>query len=570
MHKTVTIFINEKPYTCLENESVLKVAIDNKVEIPHFCYHEDLAIEANCRTCLVQDADTQKIATSCDLRAKEGLKVITKSPLLEMLRKKNQELLLLNHTKGCPKCKGGYFCKVKEKIDTLGLDILQYSKIKTDYPIHKLGTAAELDPNICISCNSCAKICEKIGIGYLHLEGKGASSHIESSKDPLVDCIYCGQCTVHCPVGAAREQNHLTDVEKALKDKSKIVIVQMAPSIRASIGEEFGGKPGQDVTGQMYTALRKVGFDKIFDVNMGADITTIVEAEELIDRIKNGGVLPLFTSCCPAWVKFIEYYHPEFIPNLTTSRSPQMHSGAAYKTWWAEKEKIDPKKIVVVSIMPCTSKKYEARNEKFKVNGMNPVDYVLTTRETALLLKKHNINPLQLKPSKVDHFGEYSGAATIYGASGGVMESALRTAVKFITGEDLKKLEFESVRGIEGIKRTTVQVGTLRLKIAVVSTPKNARVIIEELKKNPKAYDYVEVMACPGGCIGGGGQPIPTTDRIVEERSAGLYSIDTHMKMRLAHENPVVKDFFEYVNKLSHEKKHGLLHTHYSKKNKGE
>lgn len=570
MQKNVTIFINDTSFVCLENESVLKVAIDNKIEIPHFCYHEDLDIEANCRTCLVQNAETKKITTSCDLRAKEGLRIVTESPILKKLRKKNMELLLLNHTKGCSKCAKGYFCKVKEKIEKFKLDVLQYQKIKTDYPIHKLGTAAELDPNICISCNNCAKICEKIGIHYLHLEGQGAHSHIEHSQDPLIDCVYCGQCTVHCPVGAAREQSHLQKVEEVLKDTTKTVIVQMAPSVRASIGEEFGGKPGEDLTGQMYTALRMLGFDRIFDVNMGADITTIVEAEELVDRIKNKGVLPMFTSCCPAWVKFVEFYHPEFIPNLTTSRSPQIHCGAAYKTWWAEKENIDPKKIVVVSIMPCTSKKYEASHEKFRIDGMDPVDYVLTTRETAVLLKKNNINPLKLTPSKVDHFGEYSGAAAIYGASGGVMESALRTAVKLVTGEDLKKLEFEGVRGMKGIKKTAVQVGPLALKIAVVSTPKNARIILDELKKDPKAYDYVEFMACPGGCIGGGGQPIPTTDRIVKERIAGLYSIDTHMKMRQAHENPVVKDFFEYVKKLPRGRQHELLHTSYSKKNKSE
>ena len=375
---------------------------------------------------------------------------------------------------------------------------------------------------------------------------------------------------MHCPVGAAREQSHLESVEKILKDKTKTVIVQMAPSVRASIGEEFGGEPGQDVTGQMYTAFRMLGFNKIFDVNMGADITTIVEAEELIDRIKNKGVLPLFTSCCPAWVKFVEFYYPEFIPNLTTSRSPQIHSGAAYKTWWSEKEKINPKNIVVVSIMPCTSKKYEAAHEKLKINGMHAVDYVLTTRETALLLKKHNINPLDLSPSKVDHFGEYSGAAAIYGASGGVMESALRTAVKLVTGTDLKKLEFEAVRGMEGIKKTIVEVGGIKLKIAVVSTPKNARIILEELKKNPHAYDYVEFMACPGGCIGGGGQPLPTTDRIVKKRIAGLYAIDNGMSLRLAHENLVVKDFFTYLKKLPQKKQHELLHTHYSQKKKYE
>ena len=321
----------------------------------------------------------------------------------------------------------------------------------------------------------------------------------------------------------------------------------------------------------MYTALRKLGFDKVFDVNMGADITTYVEATELVERIKNKGVLPMFTSCCPGWVKYAEFYHPEILSHLTTARSPQIHSGGAYKTWWAKKERINPKKIVVVSLMPCTSKKYEASMKKLKINGMYPVDHVLTTRETATLLRKHKIDPTKLKASKVDPEGSYSGAAAIYGASGGVMESALRSAHYFLTGKELKRPEFKQVRGMQGIKEAKVKIGKKILRVAVAATAKNAAALIEKLKKNPKAYDYVEVMACPGGCIGGGGQPIPSTEKIIEKRIQALYKIDDKMKLRKAHKNPVVKEFFEeYVSKLPKKKQEALLYTSYRRKKKFE
>jgi iron-only hydrogenase group A len=356
--------------------------------------------------------------------------------------------------------------------------------------------------------------------------------------------------------------------------------------VRASIGEEFALPVGSDVTGEMYTALRQLGFDYIFDVNFGADITTMVEARELVERIEHNGVLPMFTSCCPAWVKFVEFYYPDLISHLTTSRSPQIHSGGVYKTWWAKEQKIDPEKIVVISLMPCTSKKYEAGLEKMNLSLTNsqgknikvkPVDFVLTTRETAALLKKNNIDLKQLEKSEADNLAEHSGAAAIYGASGGVMESALRTAAKMLTGQDLPRLEFEAVRGMKGLKKTIVRLDLpdgkeLQLKVAVVSTPKNARIVINELKKNPHVYDYIEFMACPGGCIGGGGQPLTSTEAIVAERIKALYQIDQNKKIRSAHDNPVVKDFFEFLekDKFGQEIEKQLLHTSYQAKQRGE
>jgi len=567
MSKNLTINIDGQSYQANPGESVLQVALRNNIKIPHLCYHEDLPIDSNCRACIVE-ADGH-VTTSCNLKVEPGLKVKTKTREVSRLRKINLELLFAGHKENCPKCQKNYHCRVAEALKKFKLNTKKYSRPLIPRPVHKMATAAEFDPNLCIVCNKCVEMCEKIGIGFLYLDGKAASTSVNYNHNKKVDCIYCGQCTVHCPVSAAREQSHIEEVEKALKDKNKITIVQCAPSIRCSIGEEFGLPPGTNLMGQINTALRRLKFDKIFDVNMGADITTYVEAQELAEHIKNKGPLPMFTSCCPGWVKFVEFYHPEILPHLTTARSPQIHSGGAYKTWWAEKEGIDPRKIVVVSIMPCTSKKYEARHKKLKVNGMYPVDYVLTTREFYSLLKKNKIDLPNLKESQVDREGTFSGAAAIYGASGGVMESALRSAYHFIAGKDLPKLEFKQVRGMEKIKTAEVKFGSKKLKVAVAATALAAEKVIQELKKNPRAYDYVEVMACPGGCIGGGGQPIPSTEAIIAKRIAGLYQIDTSMKLRRAHQNPIVKEYMEeYIPKLSEKKQSELLHTHYSKKQK--
>ncbi len=569
--KPISITIDNKRILCDEGESVLHCALRHGIDIPHFCYHEDLPVDAACRTCLVEIAPG-KVVTSCDLKVKPDLKLSTQSKAVESLRRENLELMLASHKKICRDCKRGLPCKTWDLMKKFKVTGTKYERAVIKAPVHKLGTAAELDPQACINCNKCVEICQKLGVGFLKLTGKGATSHITYNEDPCVDCVYCGQCTVHCPVAAAREQSQIEPVDEVLKHKKgRIVIAQMAPSVRASIGEEFGLKPGSNMEGQMVTALKKLGFDYVFDVNMGADITTVVEATELVERIKENKHLPMFTSCCPGWVKYVEFYHPELIPHLTTSRSPQLHSGAAYKTWWAKKMKIDPKKIVVVSFMPCTSKKYEAHNKDLKVNGLMPVDFVLTTRETGKWLKKHKINLPKLKPQKLDYEGNYTGAAAIYGASGGVMESALRSAVFFLTGKELKKVEFEQVRGMKGIKTANIKVGGKTIKIAVVFMAKNAQIIIDELKKNPKAYHYVEVMTCPGGCIGGGGQPIPTTDKIVWERIQALYKIDASKKLRKAHLNPVVQDFFEnYANKLPKAKRDELLMRGYKRKKKFE
>lgn len=569
--KKVTVIIDGKKYKAEKGRPMLQVCTDNDIYIPHFCFHEDLPVDANCRTCLVETQGKRKmITTSCNLKAEEGLEIKTKTAKMERIRRENMELLLAEHRKYCPDCKRGYYCKTDEIMKKYKVTGTKYKRDHITEPSHKLGTAAEFDPKVCIACNKCVEMCQKIGVCHLKLEGNDSKTRVSYNKAPHNDCIYCGQCTVHCPVNAVREQSHIEGVEKAIKDKNKIVIVQTAPSVRTSIGEEFGASYGKNLIGKMATAYRLLGFDYVFDVNMGADITTWVEAEELVERIKSGKNLPMFTSCCPGWVKYAEFYHPEILNNLTTSRSPQIHSGGAYKTWWAEKMGIDPKKIVVVSVMPCTSKKYETHHEKLNIDGMKPVDYSLTTRELAVMLKRNKIDLLKLKASKIDEAGTHSGAAAIYGASGGVMESALRTAHERLTGKTLKKVEFKEVRGMKGVKTAKIKIGKKILNVAVAATAKNAAKVICELRKDPKKYDYIEVMACPGGCIGGGGQPIPSTEKIIEKRIAGLYKIDDKMKLRKAHKNPVVQEFMEYAEKLSKRKRKALLYTKYSKKKKFE
>ncbi len=573
--KQITIQINDQSYTVEEGRSVLQIALEHQLDLPHLCYHQDLPIKANCRTCLVEVTSPGKlqhqVVTACNLKAVDGLAVKTNSPAAEKLRKKNLELILAGYPELASACHQQYGGPVQKLIERYQLEP-SVNKAPVEEPVHSLGTAAEFDPQACVACRNCVDICQEIGIGFLELTGKGAQTTITYNKDPQVDCIYCGQCTVHCPVGAVREQCQLAEVEAALKDPEKITIAQMAPSVRASIGEAFGQPYGCDLSPQMFTAFRQLGFDYVFDVNMGADITTMIEARELVERLEGKSKLPLpmFTSCCPAWVKFIEFYRPDLIPHLTTSRSPQIHSGGAYKTWFAKEAGLDPEKIVVISFMPCTSKKYEANHEKLKVNGLKPVDYVLTTRETAALLKKHQLDLPNLEAGKVDRAGTYSGAGAIYGASGGVMESALRTAAHLLTGQDLPKLEFEGVRGIQGIKRAEVELAGQTLRVGVVSTPKNARQVLAELEQNPDAYHYLEFMACPGGCIGGGGQPIPSTQEIVKKRIVGLYQIDDKMQMRSAHQNPVVKEFLEYVESLPEEERQELLYTHYRRRQKFE
>ena len=566
--KKVSISIDGKSITTTEWKNILQVALENDIYIPHFCYHEDQDIKWNCRICLVEDEKTKKIVPSCTIKAENGLCVLTNSKTIKSLRLTNLELLLSNHKENCPHCKKNLYCKTWDLMKKYKISWDKYPKKKLSSKLIKLDHAIELDQNMCINCRNCEEICEKIWINYLCSEWKWYEAKMWITKDENINCITCGQCTTVCPVGAIREQCQIEQVEKVLKSKNKILIAQCAPSVRVSIWDEFWFEHGTNIEWKIFTALRTLWFDKIFDVNMWADITTIVEAEELVERLKDDKNLPMFTSCCPAWVKYVEHFHPEIIPNLTTARSPHIHSGWAYKTWWAEKEKINPKNIIVVSIMPCTAKKQEMSLEKFNINWVKPVDYVLTAREFNLLLKKNNIDLKKLKDSKLDLQWNYSWAWAIYWASWGVMESALRTAYKYLTWENLKNFNLKEVRWIEWIKKADIKIWKKIVKVWIVSTPKNAKELINIIKKDPKAFDYIEVMACPWWCIWGWWQPIPTTNEIIIKRKDSLYNMDNKTNLRTAHDNPVIQDFEQYLAKCDKSLKHSILHTSFINRKK--
>jgi len=567
--KKIKIKINNKTISCSPEKNIFLVAKENGIEIPGLCGHPDFCAKANCRVCVVEIKGKKGLATSCSTLAQDGMEVKTDTPRVKKARNLNLELIFAEHIEKCPTCIWRFECKLLKYAEKYKILITTFRDRKGSRKIYKFANAVEIDGSQCIDCRNCIDACSILqNIDYLELKGKGVNQEVVPVKKKNIHCILCGQCAVHCPVSAAQEQSHWEVVEKALKARKKIIVAQFAPSIRVSIGEDFGMPYGKIVTEQVVTGLKELGFNYVFDVNFGADITTVVEAGELIDRLNNKGTFPMMTSCCPGWVNYVEFYHPELIPNLTTARSPHIHSGGAIKTYWARKMKIDPKNIITVSIMPCTAKKYEASRTELKINGQFPVDYVLTTREFSFMLKKNNIDFKNLKNTKADNpLGEYSGAGAIYGASGGVMESALRTAHFMACGDNTsgfcrRKVEYKEVRGLEGVKEATVNIAGKKLQIAVVNGIGNIEPVINTLDK----YHYIEVMACPGGCIGGGGQPIPTTPEIRKKRIEALYRLDRSKKIRMAHENKNAIEVLDWVKGRGRKFEHNILHTKYKKK----
>ena len=557
--KKIEIFINNKKIKCFEKEKVFDVARKNGIEIPNLCYHSDLKIKANCRLCLVEIKNRKGLHTSCTLKAEPGMQIVTDSPDIAKARKINLELVFAQHCEKCHDCVWNFNCELLKLAKNYNVNINRFFDRKKDYPVYRFGNSLIFESCKCIDCRNCVDACHNQGIDFLEVKEKGHLFQIIPSKDKNKDCIYCGQCIVHCPAGAFQGVGEFEDIEKPFLSKGKIIFFQFAPSIRTSLGEDFGLKEGKNLTGKLVAALKKSGADKVFDVCIGADLTTIEESKELIERLEKKKNLPMFTSCCPAWVKFVEFYHPELIPNLTSVRSPQIISGGLIKTYFSKKSGLNPKDIFVVSVMPCVSKKHEIERKELKIKGLKPVDCVMTTREIIRLFKKRKIDFKNIAPLKADFpFGEPSGAGVIYGASGGVMESALRTAYKEYTGKELKNIEFKKVRGMEGVKEASIDFKGKKIRVAVVNGIKNAKEII----KRKKDFDYIEVMACPGGCVGGGGQPLPTDFITRKKRAEGLYSIDKKKKIRRAHENETVKNIYkEFLD--SEEKIKNFCHTKY-------
>jgi iron-only hydrogenase group A len=571
MNKKIKIKIDGRSYSGQAGQTILEIARANKIFIPSLCYHPDLKVKANCRVCVVEVKGCSKLMTSCSVIAEDGIEVFTNSKKVQLARNTNLKLIFSEHLEKCGGCTLKFDCTLLKLAQRYDLRINSFKDRKDKRKIYPFANTVELDGSQCIDCRNCVDACSDIQkINYLEIKGKGAEQEIVPTKDPKIDCIYCGQCTLRCPVASVQEKYDWPEVEKILAQKGKKTLVAViAPSTRMTIGEEFGLPYGQNNSGKMVTALKKLGFDQVMDVVFGADVTTLVEAEELLERLSDKKAkLPLMTSCCPAWVKYLEFYRPDLIPHLTTSRSPQIHLGGIIKTYWAKKKKIKPEDIIIVSIMPCTAKKFEISRPELKIGKLKPIDKVLTVRELAFMIKKNNIDFKKLKPEKSnDLINDGSGAGLIYGASGGVMESALRTAHHIICDSSKAKicrsrLEFQEVRGLEGVKEAQLDLSGKKLRVAVVNGIGNIKGVLDNLSK----YDYIEVMACPGGCIGGGGQPIPSSMEIVAQRTAGIYQGDKKVPIRTAHDNKGAVEVVKWLKDSGQE--HKILHTTYSKKKK--
>lgn len=570
-NQKIKIKIDGRVYPCFKGEKILEVAQRNNIFIPSLCHYPDLDVKATCRVCLVEIKDSGRLVTSCSSTVSDGLEIITNSAKVKAARDTNLKLIFSAHIEKCLNCTSRFSCALLSFAKQYKLNIASFDDRKKNRKTYKFANSVEIDGSQCIDCQNCISACSNIQkINYLKKEGGGCHQEIVPTKDKNIDCIYCGQCTLYCPVASAQEQSNWESLEKLLANKKgKKVIAIFAPATRVSIGEAFGLPYSHNSAGKMINALKRLGFDQVIDVNFGADITSLVEAEELLERLVNKKAkLPLITSCCPAWVKYLEFYRPDLIPHLTTSRSPQIHLGGVIKTYWAKEKNLKAQDIVVVSVMPCTAKKFESRRPELKVNGFYPIDEVITVRELAFLIKKKGIDLKKIKAEKTnDLFNDGSGAGVIFGASGGVMEAALRSA-QYFTSKTQKikssplKLEFKELRGLQGIKEAEVNLGRKKLKLAIVNGIANIDNILPKLNN----YHYIEVMACPGGCVGGGGQIIPTSKEIIKKRMVGLYNIDKNEKIRTAHDNLTALKVIQWLkdNNLSQQ----VLYTKYLNRKK--
>ncbi len=566
----VHIKINHIPLEVEEGTLIINAAKLLNIDIPHMCYHPDQLSKAHCRLCVVEIKGQKKLKTSCTTPVEEGMEIYTDSQKVYDTQVGILELMLANHKQNCLMCARNGNCELQALCRRFNLLLPDLPDVSTREPLRVDNPSIVRDPSKCVKCGRCVKACSEIqGISALTYSGRSENFKVTTAFDlPMdqTDCVLCGQCTLVCPVGALVEEDSTADVWRALHNPEKHVIVQIAPAVRVALGDEFGMEPGELVTGKMVTAVRMLGFDKVFDTNFAADLTIMEEGTELLDRIKNGGKLPMITSCSPGWVNYVEKHHPEMIDNLSTAKSPQGMFGAVAKTYYAEKACVDPKDIVCVSVMPCTAKKYEAKRPELGRDGYQDVDFVLTTRELAKLIRYEGLDLRVLGESQFDSpLGTSSGAAAIFGVTGGVMEAALRTAYEAYTGQMLPRLEFEEVRaGIGGIREATVDLNGTPIKVAVANGLKNAAEVLRRVESGEENYTFIEIMACPGGCIGGGGQPIGTTNARREERIKAIYALDQSLPLRKSHENPDIQAIYSefFGEPLSH-KAHELLHTHY-------
>ena len=577
--KLININIDGKDIAVKEGMTVLEAAREVNIDIPTLCFLKDINEIGDCRMCLVEIEGRRGMATSCIQKVEEGMKIRTNTEQVIEARKLVLDLILSNHNRDCLTCIRNGNCELQTLAEKFNVTGIVYEGEKTEYEIDEVSPSIVRDSSKCILCRRCVATCKNIqGIGAIDCINRGFNTTVSTvSKKSLndVNCTFCGQCIQSCPVGALKEKDSTKDVWKNLKDESKYVVVQTAPAVRVALGEEVGMPIGTNVTGKMVTALKKLGFDKVFDTNTGADFTICEEANEFVERFTKGGTLPMITSCSPGWVRYCEMNYPELTDHLSSCKSPHQMFGAIIKSYFAEKNNINPENIYVVSVMPCIAKKFERTRENQQGTGFDDVDAVITTRELARMIKQANIDFTNLEDTVFDSpMGEATGAAAIFGTTGGVMEAALRTVKETLENKNLDKLDFKEVRGQKGIKTAEIEVAGQKVNIAVASGLKNAQKIMDEIRDGKSKYQFVEIMACPSGCIMGGGQPIHSsktkmTVDIAKKRANALYTIDEKSTIRKSHENPIIKKIYkEYLQKPGSHKAHELLHTSYQEREK--